>query len=325
MNSISEHVLATLRRVESSDRPVIERAEALVEVAFDLQKQPRSPQDLWDALALYDAAIAWAEAFPLAKARALSGRGAALRRIPGTDPSHLDEARDCLRQALEVLTEAGDPEEVAETEMTLGLVLQALASHGKAPLEHAVKAYHRALKTFTRASHPREYAVLHNNLATAYLSMKLAPDKEVMREAMAVQSFQEALKVVTLIDDPSEYAMLQNNLGNALQATRGKNAFENLHRAIEAYDEALKVRTRYDTPLEYANTVANKANALMNLPDSPEASARSNPMNLRRAVDLLREAEDVFSEHGVTDRAHMVFELRMSLEAELTDPVGGTV
>jgi tetratricopeptide (TPR) repeat protein len=314
----SAHVRATLDEIRSSNRPQVEKAEALVELAFDLQKKPRNPQDLYDALALYDEAIVQAEALPLARARALAGRGAALRRMPGTDTAHLEQAKEALTDALKILAEAGDAEEAAEGEMTLGLVFQALAGAGKAPLEKAVQCYHRALRTFRRETHPREFAVIHNNLATAYLSMKLSPEKDVMREALAVQSFQEALKVVSLIDDPSEYAMLQNNLGNALQATRGNHPYENLQRAIEAYDEALKVRTPYDTPLEYANTISNKANALMNLPDDPNRPDAGNPENLRGAVKLLSEAGQLFEQHGVLDRAQTVEALRDSLLAEAT-------
>ncbi len=324
----SEHVQATVAQTIASGRPAIEMVESLVEVAFDLQKKPKSPQDLHDALYLYDHALARATDLPLARARALAGRGGALRRMPGLDSEHLLRAKQSFEEGLAVLREAGDAEEVAEVEMSYGLVLQALANFGLAPLEQAVQAYHRALSTFTRDRLPREFATIHNNLATAYLSMKLAPEREVIREALAVQSFQEALKVVTLNEDPTEYAMLHNNLGNALQAMRTSHPIENLQRAVEAYGEALKVRTEYDMPIEYANTLANKANALMNLPDpSPHdtfgegvatpAGGVGNPQNLIEAIRLLRKSAEVFAAHGVSDRAAMVTELADSLASEL--------
>ncbi len=315
--SASEHVRNTVAEVRASGRTELEQAESLVEFAFDLQKKPKSEQDLVDALYLYAQARELSAPHPLAQARALAGQGSTLRRLPSGGVEALQEARACLTEALGVLREGGDEEEQAEVEMTLGLVSQALAAHGLAPLNQAVQSYHRSLQTFRRDTHPREYATLHNNLATAYLSMKLSPDKEVMREAMAVQSFQEALKVVTLIEDPTEYAMLQNNLGNALQAMSSSHRFENLTRAVEAYDEALKVRTEYDTPLEFANTIANKANALMNLPDDPEHPENGNPRNLVTAIGLLAQARDVFRNRGVNDRAQIVDDLRASLEAEV--------
>lgn len=331
----SEHVLATVAEIRASGRAEIEQAESLVEVAFDLQKKPKSRQDLLDALYLYEQALTLSKDTPLARARALAGRGGALRRMPGTGPDELQASKDAFAEALIVLREAGDPEEVAEVEMSYGLVIQALANFGLAPLEQAVQAYHRSLRTFTSDRYPREFATIHNNLATAYLSMRLAPEREVIREALAVQSFREALKVVTLDEDPTEYAMLQNNLGNALQAMRSSHPVENLMRAVEAYDEALKVRTAYDTPIEYANTLANKANALMNLPDvvptvgaeagesrPPVTASTGNPQNLLEAIKLLRESGSVFEQSGVADRAAIVRELADSLAAELKQVEG---
>lgn len=312
----SEHVVATIREIRDSSRPDLEKAESLAEVAFDLQKKPKTAQDLLDALHLYEHAMELAQEMPLARARILAGRGGALRRMPGSGGDTLKEADEAFSEALTVLRASGDAEETAEVELSHGLVLQALANSGLAPLEAAVQAYHRALGTFTKDDYPREFATIHNNLATAYLTMRLAPEREVMREALAAQSFQEALKVVSLNEDPTEYAMLQNNLGNALQAMRSSHPLENLQRAVEAYDEALKVRTKYDMPLEFANTVANKANALMNLPDSFEKPELGNPQNTLEAIGLLREAGDVFFDNGVHDRAEIVRGLAGELEAE---------
>lgn len=312
-----DHVVATVERIRATDHPALEKAEALVELALDLQKKPRDPQDLYDALYLYQEAGALAQGDALGLARVQAGRGSALRRLPGGGLEELQQARGAFEAALPTLRAMGDPEEVAEVEMSLGLVLQALAGAGKALLNDAVQAYQRALRFFQPGSWPREYAVIHNNLATAYLSMRMSPERDQLREALAVQSFQEALKVVNLEEDPSEYAMLQNNLGNALQAMRSSHRLENLARAVEAYDEALKVRTAYDTPVEYANTITNKANALMNLPDDPQDFDKGNPENLKSSVALLREAEQLFAQNHVPERAAVVAELRASLEAEL--------
>lgn len=315
--SVSPHIAAMVEETRRSGHPPIDQSESLVEVAFDLQRKPKSPQDLRDAVHLYDCAIALTAELPLPRARAMAGRGGALRRMPGSGLDELGQAREAFEQALPVLREAGDPEEVAEAEMTLGLVIQTLAGAGQASLVEALHAYQRALRFFTPANHPREYAVLHNNLATAYLALKMAPEREVMREAMAVQSFREALKVVTLESDPIEYSMLQNNLGNALQAMRSGHPFENLERALEAYDEALKVRTQQDMPLEHANTLSNKANALMNLPDDPAQPGNGNPRRLREALALLRAARALFLEHGVEDRAQLLEELVKSIAADV--------
>ena len=276
--SPSPHIQAALAQILATTDDALRQAEALVEVAMDLQRQPKEAQSLVDAIFLYERAAELAGDVPLAHARATAGRGAALRRMPGAGIEHLAAARADFEAALPVLHAQGDAEEAAEIEMNYGLVLQALAGARQAPLPLAIQAYHRALRVFTAGAYPREYAILHNNLATAYLSTEMVTGKEGVREALAVQSFKEALKCVSLTEDPVEYAMLQNNLGNALQATRGHHPFEHLSEAVVAYDEALKVRTAYDTPVEYANTIANKANALMNLPDDVENPDKGKPV-----------------------------------------------
>jgi tetratricopeptide (TPR) repeat protein len=313
----SAHVVAMVEQVRQADLPAEQQAEALVETAFELLKRPKAPQQLWDAVFLYGAAGELAKDHPLARARSLAGRGAALRRMPGEGTSNLQAAKAAFTDALEVLRAEGEAEEVAEAELSLGLCLQALAQVNEASLPEAVQCYQRALRFFSRGEHPREFAILHNNLATAYLSLKLSPERDALREALAVQSFREALSVVTLEDDPAEYAMLQNNLGNALQAMPSSHRFENLSRAIEAYDEALKVRSAREMPVEHANTLANKANALMNLPDAEDGGSAGNPRNLAAAAALLETASRLFGEHGLSDRAAICSGLLEELARDL--------
>lgn len=314
---LSAHFEAAAQEAEAKEPDPLARAEALVAIAYNLLQKPKNVQDLHDAHALYARAEAWAEASPLARARAAAGRGVVLRRLPGEGLENLEKARELFEGALEALRVEGDPDEVAEVEMNHGLVLHTLANAHAAPIGLAVAAYQRALRTFQRDTHPREYATLHNNLATAYLSMRMVTDREGLREALAVQSFQAALEVVTRDNDPVEYGMLQNNLGNALQAVNTSHRFENLLRAVEAYDEALAVRPRRSMPVEHANTLANKANALMNLPDDPEHPEAGNPERLREAVALLRDAARLFEDHGLPERAAIVRDMADDLRREL--------
>ena len=237
--------------------------------------------------------------------------------MPEDGTCSLEAARIAYDVAIPVIAELGRKEELAEAEMNLGLVLQYLAGAGRARLQDAVAAYQRALRVFDRLRHPAEYAILQNNIATAFLSMPAVDETAKIREALAVQAFEEGLKVVTLIDHPSEYAMLQNNLGNALQYASSSHAVENNLRALDAYDEALKVRTRETTPLEYANTIANKANCLMNLPDDPVLPERGNRANLVRARHYLVEASAIFAAHGEPAKARMIAEPLAELDREL--------
>ena len=304
MQTIAEsQFAAALRTAEDPTASPEERAEMLMEIAMSLQVKPKSPQQLRDAVELYQRAL---EQTPgaLQQARIRSRMGTALQQLPDGGGDALKQARDCFETALPTLRERGLPEETAEAELNLGLVTQGLAGLGQALIQDAIQCYHRALRTFKRDDHPQEFAVLHNNLAIAYLAIPASDERARMREALAVQSFEEVLKVINLIDHPSEYAMIQNNLGNALQYVASGHALENNVRALTAYDEALKVRNPRDTPVEYANTIANKANVLRSLPADTELKDGAGPV--AAALSHYREAKALFEQYGLSDRAQLM-------------------
>ena len=317
MDQLSEQVRAALVTAADVGLSAAERTEMLMEIAVVLQQRGESAH-LGSAIALYDKALALCpEPERLLCARITARRATALQAMPGEDTAFLDAAHDAYQQAIPVLAELGLPEEVAEAEMNRGLVLQALAGMSRARMSDAISAYHRALKTFDRARFPREFAILQNNLATAFLAMPITDERGRMREALAVQAFEEGLKIVTLIDYPLEYAMLQNNLGNALQYAQSGHVVENNLRALEAYDEALKVRTRERTPLEYAITIANKANCLWNLPDDPMRPERGGAQNLTRARSYYAEAREIFVAHGEREKAQSAARACDQIDREL--------
>jgi tetratricopeptide (TPR) repeat protein len=289
-----------------------------MEIAMGLQNRPKSPEQLNAAVQLFDKALTICpEEEQLLRARIMARKGTALQAIPADDAKFLEAARAAYREASPVLAAHGMPEEIAELEMNLGLVLQSLAGMNRARITDAITAYQRALRTFDKLRFPQEFAILQNNLATAFLSIPLADERGKMREALAVQAFEEGLRVVNIIDHPAEYAMLQNNLGNALQYASSAHRVENNLRALEAYDEALKVRNRDATPVEYANTITNKANCLQNLPDDPENPQAGSHGNLRLAVALYHEAGAIFRNYGDNAKAALVAEAAGQIESEL--------
>ncbi len=311
-------VEVALATVETSPAPPVEKAEMLVEIAMGLQKKPRTAAQIDGAVTLYRRALALCpDTEPLLRARTLARMATALRTLPGDGPTPLESALAALDEAAPVLAALGAPEETAELEMNRGLVLQSLAGLGRARLQDAIVAYQQALRTFDRGRFPREYAILHNNLATAFLAVAPGGPASKMSEALAVSSFEEGLRGVNLIDHPAEYAMLQNNLGNALQSVTSNHLLENRVRALAAYDEALRVRTRRDMPLEYANTIANQANCLWGLPDDPQDPAAGTRGNLLRARHLLAEAAAIFEEHGESAKSEAVREVLAAVSAEL--------
>ncbi|MGD0719986.1 MAG: hypothetical protein ABR970_02940 [Roseiarcus sp.] len=325
---VADEIRAALAAAEDESAAASERAEMLMEIAMGLQQRPKSADQLRSAVALYDRALATCpEDEPLLRARIMARKGTALQAIPEQGTSALEAARAAYEQAMPTLSKAGRAEELAEAEMNLGVVIQNLCGAGRARVTDAISAYQRALRTFDRDRHPSEFAILQNNLATAFLSIPFADERGRMREALAVQAFEEGLRVVNLVDHPQEYAMLQNNLGNALQyASSGHVAANNL-RALEAYHEALRVRTRESSPLEFANTISNMANCLWNLPDEPGRPEHGNRVNLARARAAYAEARAIFVAHGETDKARIVGEALDQIGREIlalpaTDAIG---
>jgi tetratricopeptide (TPR) repeat protein len=315
---VEEEVRAALAVAEDASASPIERSEMLMEIAMGLQQRPKTPDQLHAAVALYDKALAICpQDQGLLRARLKARKATALQAIPEQGTDFLEGARAAYEEAIPTLARTGTPEEVAEAEMNLGVVVQSLAGAGRARITDAISAYQRSLRTFDRNKHPEEFAILQNNLATAFLSMPFSDERGRMREALAVQAFEEGLKVVSLVDHPSEYAMLQNNLGNALQYASSSHVVENNLRALDAYDEALKVRTRETTPLEYANTIANKANCLWNLPDDPANPEAGNRANLTQARAYYAEAREIFTAYGDMEKARIVSEAASQIEREI--------
>jgi tetratricopeptide (TPR) repeat protein len=294
----------------------------LMEIALGLQIRPRGVEQLQAAIDLCDKALAICpDSERLLHARIMARKATALQAIPGEGAPLLEAARQAYGEALPILSELGRPEECAEVEMNLGLVLQTLAGLNRARITDAISAYQRALRVFERGRYPKEFAILQNNLATAFLSIPLSDERGKMREALAVQAFEEGLRVVNIIDHPIEYAMLQNNLGNALQYASSSHRLANNLRALVAYDEALKVRKRETMPLEYANTLTNQANCLQNLPDDPAYPEAGGRANLRRAKEGYSVAREIFMAHGERTNAGIVAEAIFQLERELMDLV----
>ncbi len=311
-------VQAAIAAVESETASLSEKIAMLLAIATDLQEKPKSSQQLEAAIALYNKAIELSqETYPLFKARALAGKGTALRTIPSEDPELLLSAQQAYQLALPILQELGSPKEVAEVQMNLGLVLQALVPFQRGKIQDAIQLYQQALKTFNGLTHPQEYAILQNNIAIAYLSFSSVPEKKEMYQALAVQNLQQGLEWISLQNNPREYAMLQNNLANALQYLPSTHPLENNLKALEAYDEALKVRTLEATPLEYASTIANKANLLYNLPDDLDHPEQGNRQNLQQAQTYYQEALDIFSQYGELTRGEVVANALAELEQEL--------
>jgi len=319
-NSLThEQYQQALAMLESTSVSLADKIDMLVEIAVGLQSKPKGQHQILDAISLYGKALALCpDRDVLTAARILARRATAYYMLPSQDCQYLEIAKNDLEQAISQFESFGAlPEEIAEAQLNLGLVIQALAGSHLAKITDAISLYQKSLRVFTKSNFPAEYVILHNNLATAYLSIPLADEKAKMREALAVQSYEAALEIVTIEDMPSEYAMLQNNLGNALQYASSSHAVENNLRALAAYDEALKVRDTRNSPVAYANTIANKANCLRNLPDDLEHPENGNSSRLAEALTLYREARMIFEQYGEDSKVEVVTQVINEIESNL--------
>ncbi|MDJ0619562.1 MAG: hypothetical protein QNJ63_22940 [Calothrix sp. MO_192.B10] len=314
-------VTAAMAAIASESATNSEKIQMLLEMARGFQKQPKSAKDLRHAVSLYYRAYDMSgEDYPLLKARSQVGMAGALQAIPDVDSDLLLQAKVGYEEALPILQQLASQEEVAEAKMNLGLVLQSLVPFNLARMTDSIQAYQDALRVFTWDNYPQEYAILHNNIAIAYLSMPMTGEQQYLRQGLAVQAFESALQHINLMEHPREYGMLQNNLGNAWQylpLDHGGDNWDNLVKAIAAYNEALKVRNPQDTPLEYANTISNKANALFNLPDDLEKPEMGNSQNLRQTRTYYQQAWTIFTKYKQVEQAEIVAQAMEKVEQEI--------
>lgn len=185
----------------------------------------------------------------------------------------------------------------AELWMNLGMAYQEASSGRRALLLEAVKAYQEAIRCGLSVSHqPEMYALAHNNLALAYLSIPARDASDQLRMGIAVQSLREALTVFRRDTHPEMWSSAQLNLANALQYLPSSHPEENLRQAVEIYEELLSVRTAALDPLGYARLLANQANALAHLGI------------FRPALEKLNEAHKLFHWHGEPEMAASALE-----------------
>jgi tetratricopeptide (TPR) repeat protein len=168
------------------------------------------------------------------------------------------EARD--RSSAAVLVSLG----VELAEATLG--------NRSTNLKRAIGCYSAALRVYTEADFPADWAMTQNKLGNAYWSLPTGDRGGNLR--MAIGCYTAALRVRTEADFPADWATTQNNLGNAFRKLPTGDRGGNLRMAIGCYTAALRVRTEADFPADWATTQYNLGLAFRELGDR-EAAVRA--------------------------------------------------
>jgi tetratricopeptide (TPR) repeat protein len=212
------------------------------------------------------------------------------------------DTMDGYRRALELIERSSFQEARAELWFQLGTAYQTSAEGRKGSILEAIRCYHEVLKVYRKETHPESYAMVHMNLALAYLAMPSLDRGAHLRTATAIQSLREALRIFQKETHPELWASATVNLANALQHVKTSHPEENLWEAVALYEDVLAVRSPEEDPEGYARVLANQANALAHL------GAFS------RAVPRLEEACRLFRAHGELDAAEAVEEILADID-----------
>ena len=159
-------------------------------------------------------------------------------------------------------------------------------------LDQAIAAYQQALTKTNPDTRPHNYAMIQNNIGSAYSDMaRFRTPAESLQQS--VTAYELALRYRPLHDDPARYAATQNNLGTAYwNLAQHQQPVRRLKQAIAAYFEALRYYSPNCEPMHYAMIQNNLGTAYWNLAHQPQANlgvGTATGKNLS-AADLLERA-----------------------------------
>ncbi|XHX77573.1 MAG: hypothetical protein RBJ76_24565 [Stenomitos frigidus ULC029] len=159
-------------------------------------------------------------------------------------------------------------------------------------LDQAIAAYQQALAKTNPDTRPHNYAMIQNNIGSAYGDMaRFRTPAESLEQS--VTAYELALRYRPLHDDPARYAATQNNLGTAYwNLAQHQQPVRRLKQAIAAYFEALRYYSHHCEPMHYAMIQNNLGTAYWNLAQQPQVNlgvGTATGKNLS-AADLLERA-----------------------------------
>jgi tetratricopeptide (TPR) repeat protein len=210
-----------------------------------------------------------------------TARGLYLRTEDEWNEGALIEAADIYKQLLRARTRDQAPDQWAETQERLGLVLLRLGvgRRSLSLLSDAVAAFEAALEVRTKERDARAWSRAQADLASALFRLGVAKGgaDELQR---SVAAYRLALAELTPEAAPEEWASLQNGLGAALWTlgNRGDGAAE-LEAAVLAFSEALKGLNAAYHPRDWGATQNNLGAALFAL-----AERETGVESLQRAI-----------------------------------------
>jgi CHAT domain-containing protein/tetratricopeptide (TPR) repeat protein len=154
-------------------------------------------------------------------------------------------------------------------------------------LERAITYLDAALREFTLADDPQNWARAHNNAGIAQWA-RIRGERADNQER-AIAHFEAALKVLTRDTAPREWAQLQNNLAIVKASRIRGDRTANAEEALAHFEAALAVFTRETEPLFWAS-------AQNNLGSVYRARRHGDRVdNLEKAIEHIEAALTVFT------------------------------
>ena len=259
----------------------------LAAMAFAAQAAAATESHQHDAaVAALQAGVEAARPVSVALTAQLLGALAEARMAAGEQPTMLLGVYD---EAINLYAKTDLAVGQAEMHLARALLLHGVAGDNHGTLLAAVEGYQAALGLISKELAPELFAVLHANLASAYLTMPMTKASDKLRVGVAVQSLRHALDIFTPDTHAERWASAQLNLANALVYMPSGKQGDNLVEAVELYEAVLQARDPDTDPMGYARVAANQGNALAHLGIFGQAKGR------------LHEARFIFEEHGDID------------------------
>lgn len=156
-------------------------------------------------------------------------------------------------------------------------------------LEQGIAAYQLALRRTHPQARSQSYAMIQNNLGSAYGDLARYRDPATTLQR-SVQAYEEALRYRKPTEDPARYAATQNNLGTTYwNLAQHQQPIQHLQQAIAAYQEALSYYSEAREPLHFAMIQNNLGTAYWNLAQhDPAIAGKSNGKKpTHSAIELL--------------------------------------
>jgi tetratricopeptide (TPR) repeat protein len=216
----------------------------------------------------------------------------------------LTQAVTAFNTALGIYSRKAPSHEWAMTENNLGDVLNDQASldedgdEGLHLMVQAVAHFNAALDFWRREQFPQEWALVKNNLCTAFQDQgkRTAGEKGLQLLADAVTACRAALEIRTREQSPQQWATTTNNLCGALREEgvriNGDEGIQTLNLAVRTCREALGVYTKSTFGQQWASTQNNLGTALAEKAVRIGRDA-GRPPDFSEALDAFQSALEV--------------------------------